>query len=64
MSGEAFFKPTPRHARLEGKQIPGGCEDCGAFQTLEADSLGIYVLRIHHDDTCPAYRSMRQERES
>ncbi|WP_159448802.1 hypothetical protein [Demequina sp. NBRC 110053] len=38
-------------------QIPGGCQDCDAFQTLDETSPGIYVLAVHHDDTCPQLRA-------
>lgn len=41
-------------------EIPGGCDDCGAFQRLERDDLGIYHLRIYHDDSCPTYRARRR----
>lgn len=33
--------------------IPGGCDDCTAFQTVEQHHPGIYVLTVHHDDSCP-----------
>jgi len=44
---------------LTGRRIPGGCDDCSAYQTvkrLPADQWGsVYVLTVHHDDTCPFY---------
>lgn len=36
-------------------RIPGGCTDCDAFQTVHRDH-GLYLLTVHHDDTCPYYR--------
>lgn len=54
--------PTPDVAKLLGAaigtQIPGGCGDCDAYQTMRRDRLGIFHLTVHHDDTCPAYRAM------
>ncbi len=43
-----------------GVDLLGGCDDCGAFHRLERDDLGLYHLRIYHDDMCPAYRAMRR----
>ena len=40
-----------------GRRLPGGCEDCDAYQTLarHPDDArgGVYVLTVHHDETCP-----------
>ena len=42
---------------LAGRRLPGGCDDCDAYQTLKrlpSDAWGsVYVLTVHHDDTCP-----------
>ncbi|MDP9431752.1 MAG: hypothetical protein M3P91_03275 [Actinomycetota bacterium] len=43
---------------LTGRRLPGGCDDCTAFQTVEQQASGVYVLLVHHDDTCPDYRAM------
>ncbi len=43
---------------LAGRRLPGGCDDCTAYQTIEQQASGVYVLLVHHDDTCPAYRAM------
>jgi hypothetical protein len=53
-------------APFVGKQIPGGCEHCDAYQTVKragdhfADVAGInydlkdcWVVNVHHDDWCP-----------
>ncbi len=44
-------------ADLTGRRLPGGCEDCDAYQVLSRlpdDTWGgVYVLTVHHDDTCP-----------
>lgn len=34
-------------------RIPGGCDDCDAYQELTAASPGVYVLAIRHDPSCP-----------
>ncbi len=40
-------RPAPR--------LPGGCDDCAAYRTLVV-TRGVYLLTVHHDDTCPSYR--------
>ena len=47
MTGLSFFKDVPRDVR-----IPGGCDECDAYQTIDDTSAPIYVLRVHHDQTC------------
>ena len=39
-------------AALIGQRIPGGCDDCDAYQTMQTVD-GIFILSVHHDDTCP-----------
>lgn len=39
---------------LAGQRIPGGCDDCDAYQEV-GDRFGIHVIDIYHDDTCPAW---------
>lgn len=40
---------------LDGSRIPGGCDDCGGYQTVESDPAhpGTTYLATHHDDGCP-----------
>lgn len=38
---------------LEGQRIAGGCEQCDAFQTVEAVEAGVWTLTVHHDPDCP-----------
>jgi len=45
---------------MAGQRIPGGCDDCNAYQTMMTRQDGIHVLTIHHDDTCPTWRRMGQ----
>jgi hypothetical protein len=40
---------------LAGMRIPGGCDTCEAYQTLESHE-GIHVLTVHHDNGCPTLR--------
>ena len=44
-------------AGMAGRRLPGGCDDCDAYQTLERQPNdvwgGVYVLTVHHDDGCP-----------
>ena len=37
---------------LAGRRIPGGCDDCDAFQTMTLTE-GVYMLTVHHDESCP-----------
>lgn len=41
---------------VRGLRIPGGCDDCDAYQTVDTSRAPVYVIRVHHDDTCPAFR--------
>jgi hypothetical protein len=40
---------------LAGQELPGGCDDCNAVQTLSEDKAhpGVWHLVIQHDDGCP-----------
>lgn len=46
---EAMLSP------LIGQQIPGGCDDCDAYQEVQQSHPGIFLLTVVHDDTCPFY---------
>lgn len=56
--------PESALAAMTGRRLPGGCDDCDAYQVLSrmpSDQWGgVYVLTIHHDDTCP-WLADRQE---
>jgi hypothetical protein len=47
---------------LDGAQIPGGCDHCGAYQTVQAHAYGpdLHKITVHHDDRCPWYRARRR----
>lgn len=40
-------------AALVGRRLPGGCDDCNAFQTVEQRDVHLFVMTVHHDDSCP-----------
>jgi hypothetical protein len=42
----------------DGLRIPGGCDDCNAYQELVTAADGVYRIEIAHDDWCPTYRRM------
>jgi hypothetical protein len=56
-------------AAFVGRQIPGGCDHCDAYQTVRTardqfgtaddpdDYLdGCFICTVHHDDDCPWWR--------
>ncbi len=60
---QAGVRPIPSALDgLTGRRLPSGCDDCTAYQTVEQHAPGVYVLLVHHDDTCPDYRAMRPRR--
>jgi hypothetical protein len=48
---------------MAGQRIPGGCDDCDAYQEMTKQH-GIYVMTVHHDDTCPTWLQIRARREA
>jgi hypothetical protein len=50
-------RPDSLHSSLDamtGRRLPGGCDDCDAYQVMSQCADGLYVLTVHHDETCPA----------
>jgi hypothetical protein len=43
------------------RAVPGGCDSCNAFQTVETVRPGVHIIHINHDAWCVAYRSMNAE---
>ena len=41
---------------MTGHRMLGGCDDCSAYQLMTKQADGLYVLVVHHDDTCPYFR--------
>jgi hypothetical protein len=50
-------QPPVDFSNLVGREIPGGCEECNAFQTMSEVSEGVWSLVVHHDDDCRFYRA-------
>jgi hypothetical protein len=38
---------------LDGAQIPGGCDDCNAYQEAIPAAPGVWIIGVFHDDWCP-----------
>jgi hypothetical protein len=47
---------------LDGSRIPGGCDDCDAYQTAHPVAPGIWTIRVHHDHWCPFLRELEARR--
>ncbi|MGO4130876.1 hypothetical protein AB4028_00310 [Janibacter sp. RAF20_2_2] len=45
--------------QMTGQRIPGGCDQCDAYQTVDADQAPIYRVTVHHDDWCPTRTATR-----
>jgi hypothetical protein len=64
--GEAFrrssHQPLELLEGLDSLRIPGGCPDCDAYQEFDTSQAPIYRLLVRHDETCPAYRAMKDDR--
>ena len=43
--------------KAEGQAIPGGCDRCDAYQTIESLEPSVHIIRVHHDDWCPFLRA-------
>ena len=46
-------------SQIEAEQIPGGCDQCDAYQTFEETSSGVHMIFVHHDDLCPILQASR-----
>jgi len=57
VTGRPLFVEPPD----ETQRVSGGCDACEAYQTITEDSPGVYVLTVHHDDRCPAWRAVGRE---
>lgn|GEM_PF-1884895 len=42
--------------QTEDQPIPGGCDRCEAFQTVDSPTPGVHIIHVHHDDWCPFLR--------
>lgn len=41
---------------LDGARIPGGCDQCDAYQTTRVED-GVWHITVHHDDWCPVLQA-------
>lgn len=45
---------------LVDRRLPGGCDDCHAYQIVTRLAAGVFVLEVHHDETCPELNGATQ----
>ena len=50
-------RPPVDFGALAGRELPGGCDLCDAFQTLDEVEPAVWLLTVHHDADCPDYRA-------
>lgn len=56
MGDDSFRRQLADHfGALDGGRIPGGCDQCDAYQTVAPITAGVWTITVHHDDWCPAY---------
>jgi hypothetical protein len=48
-------------SQIEDQPIPGGCDVCDAYQTVETLTPGVHSLTVHHDDWCPVLRARKAD---
>lgn len=57
----AAKRATPEHvsflAGLLDHRIPGGCDDCDAYQYMQLVD-GIYRIAVYHDNSCPFWQGV------
>jgi hypothetical protein len=65
MSNHSHRRPADLLANvlgpLDGAEVPGGCDECDAYQTVEPQS-GVWVVTVHHDGWCPRWTQIRGHR--
>ena len=61
MSNRRKTNTRSRLDAMTGHRMPGGCDDCLAYQTMTREADGLYELLVHHDDTCPFYRGLKRK---
>ena len=49
-------------ASLDGPEVPGGCDDCAAIQTIKTISGGVSTITIAQDSWCPTLRRINLKR--
>jgi hypothetical protein len=46
-------------SQFQGEPIPGGCDMCTAYQSIEEVVPGVHSLTIAHDPECAILRASR-----
>lgn len=49
----------PRLAALDGARIPGGCDTCDAYQTIDATHAPLFTINVHHDEACQTWQAIQ-----
>lgn len=44
--------------QFDGARIPGGCDNCDAYQTVTPIVAGAWQVTVHHDDWCPTLQAI------
>jgi hypothetical protein len=44
---------------LDGAEIPGGCDNCDAYQTVRAAGALMWSITVHHDEDCPTWAKVQ-----
>lgn len=60
MNADIQSRLTGELGALDGKQIPGGCDYCDAYQTVTPVVSGVWNITVHHDDDCPFLARMKE----
>jgi hypothetical protein len=47
---------------LDGAEIPGGCDQCDAYQKVGPIKDGIWGITVYHDDWCPLIKKQKRGR--
>lgn len=64
-NGRAFRRRlTDMFGPLDGARIPGGCNTCDAYQTVQPVTDGIWSMTVHHDDHCPTLAERENNAEA
>lgn len=37
---------------IDGQRIPGGCDQCHAYQLIAPIEAGVWRLTVYHDEPC------------
>lgn len=45
-------------------KVPGGCDDCDAYQVIDRTLAPVYMVTVHHDETCPRLRAAQPKEKS